>query len=536
METPHFQNGPDRVEAQTEQGLFTLENSGTETWAGHGVEVACGAGGYGTDVHVAAPSERLLRLHLRWNVKIEASIRILGDAWERGYGDLEWRGIVADRILPWYFLTYDGISTHGYGVATGAASLAFWRIDNAGISLWLDVRNGARGVKLGDRALTAARIVSYVSDEEQSPFDAAHQFCRLMCPTPRLPDHVVYGGNNWYYAYGDSSHEQIIQDTQNLLNFTPAGGNKPYMVIDAGWQKLSTPKYSYCGGPWDSGNAAFPDMPGLASSMSKLGARPGVWVRPLCADPAAKSSLLLPIERARDGSAQVPTLDPSIAEVLDGIEADCRRINQWGYDLIKHDWTSCDIFGRWGFDFGSQLTNDGWAFADGSQTTAEITLNLYRAIRRGGGPAVVIGCNTIGHLAAGIFELQRTGDDTSGKEWERTRKMGVNTLAFRMPQHRAFFDVDADCVGLTLQVDWQRNRQWLDLLALSGTPLFVSADPKAMGSEQIIALREAFAIASLRRPVAEPLDWMGNTTPGRWRIDGAEKTFDWYGQGGVSVL
>ena len=74
---------------------------------------------------------------------------------------------------------------------------------------------------------------------------------------------------------------------------------------------------------------------------------------------------------------------------------------------------------------------------------------LYAAIREAAGPSVVIGCNTIGHLGAGFFELQRTGDDTSGREWERTRKMGVNTMAFRLPQHGTFFAADADCAPIT---------------------------------------------------------------------------------------
>ena len=95
------------------------------------------------------------------------------------------------------------------------------------------------------------------------------------------------------------------------------------------------------------------------------------------------------------------------------------------------------------------MTSDGWAFADRSRTTAEIIMDHYRSIRAGAGDAVLIGCNTIGHLSAGIFEVSRTGDDTSGKEWDRVRKMGVNTLAFRMPQHGAFFAADADCVGQT---------------------------------------------------------------------------------------
>ena len=50
----------------------------------------------------------------------------------------------------------------------------------------------------------------------------------------------------------------------------------------------------------------------------------------------------------------------------------------------------------------------------------------------------------LSHLAAGLVELQRTGDDTSGRDWARTKKMGVNTLAYRMPQNRAFYIDDPD--------------------------------------------------------------------------------------------
>ncbi len=39
---------------------------------------------------------------------------------------------------------------------------------------------------------------------------------------------------------------------------------------------------------------------------------------------------------------------------------------------------------------------------------------FYRAVREAAADVVVLGCNTVGHLAAGLVEAQRTGDDTSG--------------------------------------------------------------------------------------------------------------------------
>ena len=97
---------------------------------------------------------------------------------------------------------------------------------------------------------------------------------------------------------------------------------------------------------------------------------------------------------------------------------------------------------------------------------------------------LILGCNTVGHLGAGLMHLQRTGDDTSGLMWERTLRFGVNTLAFRMPQHRAFFDIDADCIGISGRIDWQYNRQWGELLAGSGTSLFYSLKPDTLPPEQ----------------------------------------------------
>ena len=55
-------------------------------------------------------------------------------------------------------------------------------------------------------------------------------------------------------------------------------------------------------------------------------------------------------------------------------------------ELIKHDYSTFDIFGRWGFQMGTALTRDGWTFAAGNaRTTAEVINDLYRTIRVGGG-------------------------------------------------------------------------------------------------------------------------------------------------------
>ena len=58
--------------------------------------------------------------------------------------------------------------------------------------------------------LAATFVCEHYSDV--SAFEAAKRFCRVMCEKPILPEKPVYGSNNWYYAYGKSSREEILKD------------------------------------------------------------------------------------------------------------------------------------------------------------------------------------------------------------------------------------------------------------------------------------------------------------------------------------
>jgi len=527
---------PDFVTAYETATQAALSKAGGR-WTANGVTVqtdvlaATVSRPTGLKVEVVS-SAQLSRIHLRWQMPVPSSLRFLGDHWERGYGDLEWRGLIGERVMPWYFVAHDGKRTHGYGVATSPNAWAFWRVDNAGVSLWLDVRNGGSPVVLGERRLELCTVIAREGREGETPWQAARDFCAILCPKPRLAKEPIYGGNNWYYAYGENcSAETIERDAGLLADLTGNNRNQPFQVIDDGWQ-MATARTGCCaGGPWRHGNAAFPDMPGLASRLKAMGVRPGVWMRPLLTNDRGLESWAL--KRPRAGGNGELLLDPTIPEVREHIRGDLAGLAAWGYELIKHDYSTADLLGRWGFRMGASLTDEGWSFHDRNRTTAEVVKELYKVIREAAGKnSVIIGCNTIGHLGAGIFDLQRIGDDTSGREWDRTRRMGVNTLAFRGVQHGTFFAADADCVGITKAIPWDFNKQWLDLVSRSGTPLFVSAAPDAVGAEQRKALREAFARAAAARPVAEPLDWLDTTTPERWRSEGETFTYDWYGTAG----
>ena len=327
-------------------------------------------------------------------------------------------------------------------------------------------------------------------------FAAARRFCTVMCGDPLKPEKPVYGGNNWYYAYGRSSHEAILDDSRYLASLCEGLSNRPYMVIDDGWQVLRNVQPGNSG-PWDGGNSLFPDMERLAAEMRGCGVRPGLWFRPLWnQNPSIPREWLLP---APGENREATYLDPSIPEVLEFVQNDIRRFVSWGFELIKHDFTTYDIFGKYAFDARPWLASGKWSFHDTGRTSAEVVKSLYTAILEAAGDALILGCNTIGHLGAGLMHLSRIGDDTSGISWERTRKMGINTLAFRLCQHRTFFDVDADCLGVTGKIPWAQNRQWAELLAQSGTPFLASIKPGIFSASEFEEVKRYFSLLHDRK-------------------------------------
>lgn len=141
----------------------------------------------------------------------------------------------------------------------------------------LDLRCGSDGVELDGRELMLAEIVSG-EYENISPWNAAKAFCGVMSDGAVFPKEPVYGSNNWYYAYGKSSHEEILRDSGFVSSLCTGNKNRPHMVIDDGWEP-----HSVCG-PWDRGNGRFPDMRRLAREMKDIGVSPGIWIRPLFDD------------------------------------------------------------------------------------------------------------------------------------------------------------------------------------------------------------------------------------------------------------
>ncbi|HEY1987681.1 MAG TPA: hypothetical protein VGG85_19855 [Terracidiphilus sp.] len=516
-----------RFDRTLPSGRISLDQNG-EKWVNKQIEVECKLEQGGLIMSLSAPSSPIAVIHARWRAAVRADLQVLGDAWERSYGELGWRNIVPERVMPWYFATHDGQICNGYGVKTDARSLCFWQLDADGVSLWLNVCNGGNGVELGERRLRMATVVSHRSAAGIDAFDSVRALCTSMCSRPSQKLSPVYGANDWNYSYGNSTAASILRDTESVAELSPRGGARPFSVIDGGWS---------------NGTPAWPDMGILAAGIRQRSVRPGIWIRPLEAPAGTAQNLLLSDLRFGEKKERGRELayDPTIPEALEQIVAKMRQAVEWTYEMIKHDFSTYDLLGQWGFEMGPQPTLPGWSFHDRSTTNAEVIAGLYAALRGAAGDQVFIdGCNTIGHLGQGIFDVQRSGDDTSGRQWERTRRMGVNTLAFRLPQHGTFFTLDPDLVGITDAVPWEFNRQWLEVLARTGVSTIVSVAPSKLGPDQRAAIRDAFQVVAAGDVSAKPLDWLETSVPQKWEavstasLAERQRQYDWIGNDGAS--
>lgn len=473
-------------------------------------------------------------VRIEWAKSWPGGAKFLNDAWERSSGEICWKTVSAGGAVfsPWYFLVADGERTDGYGVMVQPNALCCWKINSSSLALEIDVSAGGRPVRLNGRTLEACTIVTRKGQDGESAFSAGRAFCRMMCPHSRLPKSPVYGFNDWYCAYGKNTATNFLADAAFVCSLAEGLANRPFVVMDDGWQPNSPPvvrTFSDNGpggsgyGPWNrSGDAFGMEMDAFAAKVGELGANPGLWYRPYRCWPDAPEGL-----KANNDSF---CFDPTKAAVKKMIFDDVTRFRRWGFKLVKIDYLTKDLCGLYGSEMGDRVFHSDMKWQDDTRTSAEVMLDLHRTMRAAAGDdMVIIGCNALNHLVAGLFELQRTGGDTSGWKWDQTKRHGVNTLAFRSVQDRIFFAVDADCAGLAREgaIPWRMNRQWIDLLGRSGTPFFVSWKRDLATPRVVAALKGAFRAAAEPRLVAEPLDWKTNAFPCIWRLADGVAVYDW---------
>ena len=445
---------------------------------------------------------------MAFELPVEPGWKVLAQTGEGLKAGRAWLPVGEGRTVPWYVLLNDGERTYGFGVKVQPRAMCAWRIEPGKVILLLDLRAGGQPLELGERTLEACEVVRCESKPRESAFDTGRRLCALMCPNPRLPKEPMIGFNDWYAAYGRNTATNFLADAAFVVSLCKGTTVQPYVVMDDGWQKFSPPeverltgRFDSGYGPWEESSRAFGmDMKTFCAKIAALGARPGLWYRPLC--------------------MEGKMCDPSDPAVLARIGADIRRFRAWGFRFVKIDYLTFDWCGHFKHvDSDGRLIRDDRRWHDTRHTTAEIIVNLYRTMREAAGDEVVIlGCNAMNHLCAGLFEASRVGPDTSGREWETTKRNGVGAVAFKGIENGTFFAADPDCAGLAAEgaIPWEKNRQWIDLLSRSGMPFFISWRRTLADAEVRAELSAAFRRAAQPRRTAEALDWLETTVPRRW--------------------
>ena len=259
-----------------------------------------------------------------------------------------------------------------------------------------------------------------------------------------------------------------------------------------------------------------------------MGCEPGIWIRPLLVLPEKCPEI--PADAYSENQDGSPTpqgkiLDPTTPGAQTYIRSLVKKLVDGGYRLIKHDFTCPDLMGK---DFlKPNVTRSGWHFKDKTKTNAQICKELYTLIQEAAGGAYIIGCNVYNHLAAGIHGIVRSGCDTSGHHWEITRDYGINTLAFRTYQNKAFFMTDADCAAFTDRVPVDLNLQFSELISMSDSAFFISAAPGILSESDEARLMDMFRRITRPGSDLEPLDWMERMVPEQFFGDGQVRRYNW---------
>ena len=443
------------------------------------------------------PCEKpIKRIKLRWRGDMSDVSLVLGDAFERNYSYSFgfnlfgfWHAMIPELKMPWYFHTYDGEKLNGFGVKTGPDAVCYFQCDERGITLWLDLRNFRGGVSL-KKPLVAAEVVCREGIQGEDPLTAAQAFCGMMCEKPVLPKSPIFGVNNWYWAYGNINHKSVMGECDQLMDMCSDAVAKPFMIIDDGWQSgrfKNAEGNVYNGGPWTTSLPTFLAMADTTADIREKGAIPGLWFRPLLAYGDLPSGIVSPYQDHPVGTM----LDATPPDVINKVFSDVKTMVNWGYGLIKHDFTTYDTIGL--FD----TLEDGDAhFYDRSVTNCAMLKNLFKTIQNAAGDAEVIGCIAANHLVAGIHSSQRSGHDTSGNSFEITRIAGAASL-IRFPQNNTFFSVDPDCAAFTSRVPIDINLDFLEVCANSGLVTLASVTPGILKGKELSRIRSIYKTASM---------------------------------------
>ena len=286
----------------------------------------------GSDSIVRVTSDNGLAEYVKveFELPVAADWKVLAQTGEGIRAGCAWLPVGEGNTVPWYVLLHDGKKTYGFGVKVQPRAMCAWRVEAGKVELLLDVRAGGQPLELGERTLEACEVVRCKSAQGESAYATGRRLCAMMCPKPRLLKEPMIGFNDWYAAYGRNTATNFLADAAFVVSLCKEAAVQPYVVMDDGWQKFSPPEierltgsFGSGYGPWEESSRSFGmDMKTFCAKIAALGARPGLWYRPLC--------------------MEGKLCDPSDPDVLARIRADILRFREWGFRFVKIDYLTYD--------------------------------------------------------------------------------------------------------------------------------------------------------------------------------------------------
>jgi len=463
------------------------------------------------------------------------SRQILNDEWERCYGAARVRNMGNEEPVQ------SAWDMHLFDLPRRlTCSMSYYDIPNTKLSFTLVPRKGAQGVDLAMRAdahagsrgvrIPARKMFKVnplmIRMTEGLPWGALESYARLIAKRNRVapPPIIPVGWVDWYFSKAQTTENDVMENLDFIERELKDFGLE-YIQIDSGWQlgvEATPPPHNViAGGPWVP-NSKFPrGMKWFADEIRKRGLKPGIWVRPFHIIDGAKERLEHP-----DWFNDRGQMDCSNPEVRTSVQQVFRKLTEeWGYEYVKYDFPSFDLFGEWGpklfADHVAQLEPH-----DQSRTNIESYRNSLKVIADTvRGKAHLLACNSVMPPTLGLAEVFRIGDDVG--DWNRTFTYGVKSVSARYYTNGAFWTNDPDCLLVREPFTMEQAQMWGSLIALSGGAVFVSEYLSKLPAERLEILKKVMPVyrnAKQAYGFGRPLDLFENDPPQVWSLD-VEKDF-----------
>lgn len=449
-----------------------------------------------------AEKSAIKAIRCTWKHPMAPHLLFLGDDWCAGRGNFQWRTMDPLRLFPWYVLLRGSEETVALGVMAQCAAFAAWNVTPRGISLHLDVRNGTSGVQLAGRVLDVATIL--FCRYERPPMAAARRFCSLLSPEPLFPNLPVYGLITKPTGEPARDRKHLLEECDTLALACNGLTNRPFQILDAGWEGREE------------------ELSLAAGELPRRGVRPAL-TRRLLHDPAGR------LPREWHQAAFPDYLDLSLPQVLEEMQRQVRQCADQGFELLRHISTTEDALH--GLFHTPTCAPETWAFARREKTNAELLVDFYRALRHSMGDMLLYGEDLPSTLAAGLLHLCRISRNTSqdspfAPSLNLHRR--INALAFRLCQNGTYYTLDPGPLELSPALGWKGLQCAALLFSHSSTAFFVSLHEQCpLTAKAFRELSRAFASASIGNVQAIPVDWLENTFPEQWTIDGQPLPLKW---------